>query len=80
MNNKTKQEIINVCERRFNYSKRMQVLRTLMEMDVEMFIAEHNDGCRINLDKLNENQLTRLYSKVKALDEPAEWDFKSRRI
>ena len=46
-----------------------------MEMDVEIIIAEHNDGCRINLDKLNEKQLTRLYNKVKQLDVPAEWDF-----
>ena len=75
MNNQNKQEIINICERRFDYSKRMRVLQSLMEMDVEIIIAEHNDGCRINLDKLNENQLTRLYNKVKQLDVPAEWDF-----
>ena len=75
MNNQTKQELIKICERRFDYSKRMRVLKSLMEMDVEIYIAEHNDGCRVNLDKLDENQLTRLYDKIKELDVPVEWDF-----
>ena len=68
-----KQELIKILETRFDYSKRMQVLQSLLDMDVE--IVEHADGCRINLDKLNEKQLTRLYDKIKELDVHRKWAF-----
>ena len=64
-----KQYIIKKCEK-FTRTQNMEVLQFLQEMDVK--ISESSDGSRVNLDKLNKQQIANLRSKIKEIDVPID--------
>ena len=69
----SKHYVMAKCEK-FTRTQNMEVLQFLQEMDVK--ISESSDGSRVNLDKLNKQQIANLRSKIKEIDVPVETKFR----
>ena len=54
----------------FDKKQNMTILKFLQDMNSK--IVESGDGSRVNLDKLNKNNITKLKRKVKEINTPVE--------
>ena len=63
----TKQYILSKCDC-FSKSQNLIILQYIKDLNIK--IHEAPDGCRINLDILSDQYLTKIENKIKDIDEP----------